>query len=229
MLDLGVLLTAERIKQHHRALLMAQRGQYTSIGDFGGEEFSRDIIQRVNNIKDSRLRKMARAIPPFDAKGIRPAWSFFMAVFAGRHVFPDANHRTALTLFAKCVAHEFGKMVYINAGPGGRLTKASKKMRDEYRRAHGQYYELADLINPKHPYRQLYAKHEGDLRILDFKEFAALIRREMARIDSVLRRPQPRDISDAEEISLQNVRDKMERMLHVLGDRAAPEKPWFVT
>lgn len=118
-------------------------------------------------------------------------------------------------------------MIYIEAGPSGRLTRASKKMRDDYRPAHGQHYDLADLASAKHPYRELYAKYESQLRILDFKDFFALIRREIGRIDSVLQRPQPQEMSDDEERALQGVRHKMERMLNVLGDRVGERKIWF--
>ena len=52
---------------------------------------------------DHRLRTIIAAFPPFDERTIRPAWSHYMALAAGVHPWPDANHRTASLTFSRAV------------------------------------------------------------------------------------------------------------------------------
>ncbi|MBI2077933.1 MAG: hypothetical protein HYT80_06120 [Euryarchaeota archaeon] len=108
---------------------------------------------------------MLNCIPEFDQNGIRSAWSHFMAVFAGRHIFPDANHRTALTLFNLGIWLEFGAMTVPGPEIGESMTKESKAMRDEFKLRTGPYYKPEDL-GPDHPYRRIFAKYESGLKLL---------------------------------------------------------------
>ncbi len=84
-----------------------------------------------------------------------------MAVSCGRHVWPDANHRTALLAFNLALERGLGWQAVLNPAMADRMVRQSKLMRDgEYREAGGNrgYYTVAELTDSNHPYRKLFSQ-----------------------------------------------------------------------
>lgn len=82
-----------------------------------------------------------------------------MAVWCGRHVWPDANHRTAFNIFDFASKRAYGRVVMLEGAPSRaavarRLTEESKSIRDADYRERGHYYTVQELADPTHPYRR---------------------------------------------------------------------------
>ncbi len=91
-----------------------------------------------------------------------------MALCAGTHPWPDANHRTAHVAFAEACMKAWGVELSVLPNDAIALTVASKQLRDPNRRASpgkAQYYTVADLADPNHPYRVLYRHYEAKLQL----------------------------------------------------------------
>ncbi len=86
-----------------------------------------------------------------------------MAVACGRHLWPDANHRTALVVFDRAIDAGLGLSVDMDPDVATAMVVASKRMRDAHRRAHDAYYTVAELADPGHPYRSLFRSYEPHL------------------------------------------------------------------
>lgn len=86
-----------------------------------------------------------------------------MALGAGTHPWPDANHRTALLSFDLAIRHALGLSLRLDPTAAQRLVTASKAMRDPEYLRRGRYYTVKELAGPQHPYRTLMADYETDL------------------------------------------------------------------
>jgi hypothetical protein len=165
-LKLEPWLTADAMKRLHLHIVETRRKEYTSGDDFGEQSF-RDIEQKIRNIHDSDIRKIIRAIAEFDEEQAPQAWSHFMALAAGRHLFPDANHRTALFAFNFPIFLEWGISYSLSPEDGKNLVAGSKEIRDPHKLRTSRYFTIAELSNPKHPYRAHFASFEPKLTKFD--------------------------------------------------------------
>ncbi len=89
-----------------------------------------------------------------------------MALAAGTHIWPDANHRTALLVFDLVLFRAIGRQVVLDPFTAQTMIRASKALRDGDRRARpgrARYYTVAELADSNHPYRRLYAGYESRL------------------------------------------------------------------
>jgi hypothetical protein len=99
----------------------------------------------------------------------RHAWSHFMAVGAGTHPWPDANHRTALLAFDLALVRSAGREVILAPAVAQKMIRKSKDMRDHDRLSRpgrARYYTIKELADPEHPYRRLFASFEDALEIV---------------------------------------------------------------
>lgn len=128
------------------------------------------LRHRIGRIRDGDLRRLLSALPPFPHAEWRQAWSHFMALVAGRHLFPDANHRTALTAFNEILFRSSSALVLLEPAVASRLVQASKAMRDPDYLRRGRYYSARELADDGHPYRRLFRDFESFLRRVDVEE-----------------------------------------------------------
>ena len=110
--------------------------------------------------KDFRLRAILAAVPEFDERTIRPAWSLYVALSAGVHPWPDANHRTASLSFDRAVRTGLGLKCALAAAAAADMSAETRRIRD----AHGRY-RIEELLDPAHPYRRVMARFEPRLII----------------------------------------------------------------
>ncbi|MHB8633499.1 MAG: hypothetical protein ACYDBQ_05950 [Thermoplasmatota archaeon] len=124
----------------------------------------REILRGLDN-PTYDVQTMLDAVPayPTTNAGIRKAWAHHMAIHAGCHAWPNANHRTAMLSFNFALASAVGKMVgFRDTSSGERLVKESHAQRD----ADGGEYTANELASPVHAYRKLFAKFSKDLLIV---------------------------------------------------------------
>lgn len=174
MTNLGDVLTADQVRNLHLQVFRDAKAAYLRSGPQGGQT-SRDIEQRIRNVQDSKIRKNLREIANFDLGTLRQAWSHHMAVGAGTHLWPDANHRTALMSFTYAAAITYGVAFFPGPAAAREMTTRSKARRDaDFLARGGRYYTREELRDPRHPYRALYAEYEALLEPMDAP---ALVRR----------------------------------------------------
>lgn len=108
---------------------------------------------------------LLRALPPYPATdvGVQQCWAHHMALHAGCHPWPNANHRTAHRGFNLALDRLRGLFVgFHDKAVSHRLIEESHRQRDldmgEY--THG---ELAD---PQHAYRRLFMAYAEQLVIV---------------------------------------------------------------
>lgn len=121
------------------------------------------------------VQTMLDAIPayPTTDAGIRKAWAHHMAVHAGCHAWPNANHRTAMLSFNFALAAAAGKIVgFKDPDMGERIVKASHAQRD----ADGGEYTVQELDDADHAYRRLFAQFAEKLAIVTDKDARQLAR-----------------------------------------------------
>jgi hypothetical protein len=121
------------------------------------------------------VQAMLDAVPsyPKTDPGIRSAWAHHMAVHAGCHAWPNANHRTAMLTFNFALAAAQAKIVgYQNPARGEELVEQSHAQRDK----DGGEYTVGELASENHAYRQLFARFSRDLVIVSDKEAGTLAR-----------------------------------------------------
>src|SRR5687768_17590570 len=94
-----------------------------------------------------------------------------MTLFAGRHRFPDANHRTAMSAFSTATLWAWRLVLTFNKTDSESMVKGSKKLRDEHKRKTGAYFSLPELQQPTHQYRQHFANYETKIQKLDYDDF----------------------------------------------------------
>lgn len=213
--------TAAMAKEENLRVARTNRAQYTSLGEHGGEEPLRDIEQRVRNLKDSKIRRMLEAVPDVEADQIADGWAVFMAVFAGRHVFPDANHRTSLSLFNNGLWSWFGKLIAMTPTVSGPLTRESKQMRDPHKLRTNDYYSLDELKNPNHPYRRLFASYVPKVIVVSHQDLLKSFKRQENLANDQLRNP---TISETDRILLEQDRREAQEILDVLAGPVTPQR-----
>jgi len=103
--------------------------------------------------------------PSFDVEDLAENWSHFVSLVAGTHVWPDANHRTAMEAFSVATARAFGLFVSLSVPNARKLIAQSKPMRNADFLSRGRYYTVAELSEPDHRYRDLIAEFESELKI----------------------------------------------------------------
>lgn len=121
------------------------------------------------------VQAMIDAVPasPTTDEGLRAAWAHHMAVHAGCHAWPNANHRTAMLSFNFALAASQSKIVgFKDAARGEQLVKESHAQRD----ADGGEYTAEELADGKHAYRSLFAKFAQGLAVVADKEAGQLAR-----------------------------------------------------
>ena len=121
------------------------------------------------------IQTMLNAIPPYPTSddGIRKAWAHHMAIHAGCHAWPNANHRTAMLSFNFALAAALSKIVGFNhAMRGEELVTRSHAQRDK----DGGEYTVDELADRKHPYRLLFAEFSKGLVIVADKDAGTLAR-----------------------------------------------------
>ena len=152
-------LGTEDLRQIHLAIFQDSAVQYLRSGPFGHAEHRR-TEQRIRNVAGTKLRRVIGAVPEFSERGLPAAWSHFMAVAAGTHVWPDANHRTAIVAFDQATRSGLGLTIALAEDDAVNLVVASKAMRDRDFRDRSRYYTIEELADPDHPYRRLLATFE---------------------------------------------------------------------
>lgn len=155
-------LTAQDVQLLHLGLFDDPEESYLRSGSFGSAT-SDQIRQRIKNVKGQKITRIIDAVEPFDSTTWQAAWSHFMALSAGTHPWPDANHRTAMLGFAKAVYQAWGTILWMHDDDAVQMTQTSKAMRDAARRAQAgrtRYYTLAELQDAMHPYRQLFRHYQ---------------------------------------------------------------------
>lgn len=152
MIRPGAILTPDILRGIQTHYLERSAEEYSARGEFGAAP-RRELKQRINNVKGQDLRRAIDAVKPFGRADVRAAWSHFMAVMAGRHFFPDANHRTASTAFAFVTTSGWASMYAVSSEGARAMKTESKAMRDEerLRRHPPAYYTVAELDDPTIP------------------------------------------------------------------------------
>jgi hypothetical protein len=104
---------------------------------------------------------------PSTDDGLRACWAHHMAMHAGCHAWPNANHRTAMLAFNAVARLELGLLVgFTNPTRGKRLVEDSHRQRD----ADGGEYTTQALSSEAHPYREIFARAAEDLAIVPVKD-----------------------------------------------------------
>lgn len=110
-------------------------------------------------MRSSDLRGAIGAVAPFGEASLATAWSHHMALHCGIHFWPDANHRTAIIGFNVALQRALGWHVGMDPEAAKRCVIESKALRKTlYPRM-----TVANLADPEHPYRRLFAGFEPSL------------------------------------------------------------------
>ncbi len=167
MKSLADFLTPDELRAINLSIFQDPAQPYLRSGPFGTAT-TREIEQNIRNVPGRKLRRVIEALPQFDKAGIPAAWSHFMALCAGTHPWPDANHRTGHIAFAEACLKAWQVDLALSPHDAAALTGDSKKLRDPHRRASSgkaTYYTVTDLADPNHPYRVLYRQYEAKLQL----------------------------------------------------------------
>lgn len=159
------VLSADDVRQIHLAIFRDLGAEYLRSGPIGGMR-RREVEQRIRNVQDSKVRRNLRAVAAFDMHEIQAAWSHHMAIWAGTHLWPDANHRTAMAIFNYATTKAWGLQAVLDDAAAGAMRRESKKMRDADFLARHRYYTIEELSDPQHPYRQLFARYQDRLTLV---------------------------------------------------------------
>lgn len=169
MVRLSDILTVEHVREIHLRIFLDSEGEYLRNGA-DGLATQRQTEQRIRNVPGRRIARILRAVEPFDESSWTSAWSHFMALGAGTHPWPDANHRTAMVAFAEATHMAFNRVPKLAPADALRLVRSSKDLRDQRRRqriGRARYYTVAELALAAHPYRRLFASFESALTFTD--------------------------------------------------------------
>jgi hypothetical protein len=82
-----------------------------------------------------------------------------MSVFAGRHFFPDANHRTGRLVSERAALRACGMECSMPSKDAEAMVNASKDAR-----RHAGMIKVRDLADARHPYRRVFSEHVRSLR-----------------------------------------------------------------
>jgi hypothetical protein len=146
---LSDFLSPQDVREIQYALFDDASAEYLRSGPLGDQDPSK-VSQRIRNVKSQKIRRTIDAVVVFDGESkrtIRPAWSHYMALVAGTHVWPDANHRTALLSFAMACKRAFHVDAALEPEEGAGLVSASKAMRDKEFLRRGRYYTVKELAD----------------------------------------------------------------------------------
>lgn len=157
------VVTASDVKQIQFDIFDENQDEYLRAGP-SGMRTGDDIRHQIVNVSESSIRQILRAVVIDEESAVRDAWAHFMALLAGRHLFPDANHRTAMTTFELAVERRFAVRVGLPADVSRAMVVESKAMRDRAKLARGSYYTVAELADPAHEYRALFARYAKHLK-----------------------------------------------------------------
>ena len=163
------LLSLEEVRAIHLRIFNDPDSQYLRSGAFG-DATHRQIEQRIRNVEGHNLTRILRAIPEFDESNWRQAWSHYMAVAAGTHPWPDANHRTAMVTFAEAYFIAYRKLLQLQPDDARAMALSSKAIRDPARLKRpgkARYYTVEELADPQHPYRKTFRLYEPMLFVTD--------------------------------------------------------------
>jgi hypothetical protein len=115
----------------------------------------------IRDVPDARIREMLEAVDDFTEHSLRAAWSWYMALSAGLHFWPDANHRTGQVTFAYAAAEAFNLDVALAPRDAEELVLRSKA----WRNARVRRLTAHELSDPEHPYRELFKRFEDRLDV----------------------------------------------------------------
>lgn len=114
-----------------------------------------------------------QAVPEYPATddGVRAAWANHLALHAGCHAWPNANHRTAMLTFNFALAAAQSRVVgFTHPERGEELVRQSHARRD----ADGGEYTVEELQDASHPYRRLFAGFSKELALVAASEAGKL-------------------------------------------------------
>ena len=129
-----------------------------------------DTLREIANVRNGDLQEMIDAIflGAFDGltnrqsatekdllRIIRPVWVKHMTLHSGLHLWPDANHRTAIVSFNLALERVLGLNVYMEKSSASRMLKESKAVRPTMHAGGKLTFQL--LLDPKHPYAEAFA------------------------------------------------------------------------
>ena len=150
-------------------LLHQNPREYTLKSRSGSPTDSRSVEQRIRNVRAAALRRIIDAIPPFELADVRVSWAHFVSLMAGRHPWPDANHRTGVLAFSLAAERALSKRIYLAPEDAFALVGASKAMRDKDFVRAGRYYSIDELSRPDDPYRRLFQGYGDRLLVEDIR------------------------------------------------------------
>jgi hypothetical protein len=142
-----------------RAISRVRNGDLQTLID---AVFTDATIARLNAIEHSTegqrsLREILAVVGPL--------WAKHMALHAGMHHWPDANHRTAIMTFNMALERHLGLNVHMDDGLADMMLLESKQIRRTLLR---QGLLKPDLLAaPGHPYHKLYRDNLANLDITD--------------------------------------------------------------
>lgn len=91
-------MTPENIKYRNTQFLMDRELYY----DTGFQETKKDLRRRIWNARNHNLRRVMREFP--HDQPLREQCALWIHALAGKHFFPDANHRTAVATLRNLLA-----------------------------------------------------------------------------------------------------------------------------
>lgn len=128
LVQLGEWIGPEHIRSIQFGIFSDLENPYLRSGPWGNADH-RSIEQRIHNVRDHKSRRVIEAVPPFTPDDMPQAWSHFMALGAGTHPWPDANHRTAFLAFDLAMRHALQTSVGLDAADAKRMVEHSKRYR----------------------------------------------------------------------------------------------------
>lgn len=102
---------------------------YSAMGEFGHAPRD-ELLHRILNVRGQKISRIISAASPFEPSAAAAAWSQLMALVAGRHLFPDANHRTGLLAFNWVTFRTRLGFYGLKPADSATMVEESKAMRD---------------------------------------------------------------------------------------------------
>ena len=162
---LADFLGPDDVRQLNLDLLNQKPSEYNLKSRSGSPTDSRSVEQRIRNVRAAPVRRVIEAIPIFGERALPAAWAHFVCLIAGRHLWPDANHRTGVLAFSLATERAFGTRVFLRGDDALALVRQRKEMRDGDVSRRGRYYTIDELARPDHPYRRIFNDYEDRLSI----------------------------------------------------------------
>jgi hypothetical protein len=109
------------------------------------------------------VQKILDALPAYPVEQVSECWAHHMALHAGCHPWPNANHRTAHRGFNLALDRLYGWFVgFPTKDVSQQLIAESHAQRD----ADGGEYDAAELDDDTHAYRRLFGRYARKLIVL---------------------------------------------------------------